>query len=70
MGCRGKMSKITLLKPFDDAEALAKGIQCVLDDKVKAEKLSASGMLKAKKMSYTHRAQLILQACGLPGASI
>ena len=51
--------------PPDDAKALAQGIRRVLDDKLRAEQLQVNGLRKAQNMSYKHRAEVILQQCGL-----
>jgi glycosyltransferase involved in cell wall biosynthesis len=48
----------------DDAKDLACGIQRVLDDRRRAEHLSAKGLQRAQSMSYRHRAKIILQRCG------
>lgn len=48
----------------DNAQALAKGIQRVLSDELRAQQLREAGLRLAQELSYERRAAAILQRCG------
>lgn len=49
----------------DNAEALAKGIRYLLQNKQRADELRVAGLQKAQELSYEQRAEMILNSCRL-----